>query len=69
MATRLGGAAEAERFVSVASELDANLALDPERLKRLRADARDAARQRDDDAARRWLSLEGTIAGRQFMGS
>ena len=48
---RLGGVAEAERFVSVASELDADLALDPERLKHLRADARDAGHQRDDDAA------------------
>jgi hypothetical protein len=67
MAPRLGGVAEAQRFVSVANELDANLALDPQRLDRLSADAREAGRQRDE-AARRWLSLEDTIARRQFMG-
>ncbi|MBB5753410.1 hypothetical protein [Prosthecomicrobium pneumaticum] len=68
-APMLGGTAEAERFVAVAEELDANVELPAERLKTLSAMAHEAgAGAREDAVARRWLSLEDQIARRRFMG-
>jgi hypothetical protein len=64
----LGGQAAAERFVSVAEELDANIELPVERLRALQGEARDASRQNDDEVSRRWLSLEDQIARRVYMG-
>ncbi len=54
-------------FVDIAEELDANQVLPLERLRVLRAAA--MAHRADDDAGRRWLSLEDQIARRIYMGA
>lgn len=63
----LGGAEAAAEFVALASELDAQQVIDPERLHALRRRA--AAHRAGDEAGRRWLSLEDQIARRIYMGA
>jgi hypothetical protein len=67
VAPLLGGEDAAHRFVRIAEELDANQRLPLDRLKALRRTAAD--HRSDDDAGRRWLSLEDQIARRIYMGS
>ncbi len=68
-AAMLGGNAEAERFVAIAEELDASAELPADRLKNLAAMAREAGSgSSDDEIARRWISLEGQITRRRYMG-
>ena len=63
----LGGAAAAAEFVAIAEELDAHQVMDPERLRALQRRA--AAHRAEDEAGRRWLSLEDQIARRRYMGA
>ncbi|MCX7300144.1 MAG: hypothetical protein NTX73_07145 [Rhodobacterales bacterium] len=63
----LGGVEAAKDFVAIAEELDAQQAMDPERLRALQGRA--AAHRADDEAGRRWLSLEDQIARRRYMGA
>jgi hypothetical protein len=63
----LGGVEAAEEFVAIAEELDAHQVMDPERLRALQRQA--AAHRADDEAGRRWLSLEDQIARRRYMGA
>ncbi|MFN8620367.1 MAG: hypothetical protein U0869_06435 [Chloroflexota bacterium] len=63
----LGGVDAAHEFVRIAEELDHNQHLAVDRLKGLRRAA--AAHRSDDEAGRRWLSLEDQIARRVFMGA
>lgn len=67
VAPLLGGEDAAHAFVRVAEELDANQRLPLDRLKALRHTAAD--HRSDDEAGRRWLSLEDQIARRIYMGS
>jgi hypothetical protein len=62
----LGGVDAAEEFISIAEEMDANQMLSADRLRTLRRAAMD--HRADDDAGRRWLSLEDEIARRVYMG-
>ena len=66
-APRLGGAEAAQHFVEIAEELDAHQTLDPDRLRSLRRSA--AAHRAEDEAGRRWLSLEDQISRRLYMGA
>jgi hypothetical protein len=63
----LGGPEAARRFVAIAEELDAHQRLPVERLNGLRRAA--AEHRSDDEAGRRWLTLEDRIARRTFMGA
>jgi hypothetical protein len=67
LAPLLGGPEAATEFVAMAEELDANQALPLERLRKLRRAA--MAHHADDDAGRRWLSLEDQVARRIYMGA
>jgi hypothetical protein len=67
VAPRLGGADAAAEFVAVAEEIDANQELPTDRLQALREAA--MAHRADDEAGRRWLSLEDHIARRIYMGA
>ncbi len=58
----LGGADAADEFIGIAEELDANQVLPLERLRSLQAAA--MAHRADDEAGRRWLSLEDQVARR-----
>ncbi|RMF32848.1 MAG: hypothetical protein D6754_17995, partial [Alphaproteobacteria bacterium] len=66
-APRLGGLDAAREFFAIAGELDANQVMDPERLRALANRA--AAHRAEDEAGRRWLSLEDQIARRRYMGA
>jgi hypothetical protein len=63
----LGGDEAAAEFVSIAEELDAHQVLPLERLRQLRAAA--MGHRADDEAGRRWLTLEDQIARRVYMGA
>ncbi len=63
----LGGVDAAHAFVRIAEELDANQRLPLDRLRALRHAAAD--HRSDDEAGRRWLTLEDQIARRMFMGA
>lgn len=67
VAPLLGGLEAADRFVAIAEELDRHQYLPLERLRALRREA--MAHRADDEAGRRWLSLEDQVARRIFMGS
>jgi hypothetical protein len=66
VAPLLGGMEAAAEFVAIAEEIDANQALPLERLRALRAAT--MAHRADDEAGRRWLSLEDTVTRRVYMG-
>lgn len=66
MAPLLGGVEAAQRFVAIAEELDGAQVMDPERLRALRRAA--AEHRSEDEAGRRWLSLEDQITRRIYMG-
>lgn len=68
VAPLLGGRDAADLFIAVADEVDAHQTLAPERLEALRRQVRDAGDAVSGEAARRWLTLEGQIAKRAFMG-
>jgi hypothetical protein len=63
----LGGRDAALEFVDIAEEIDANQVLPLERLGELRAAAME--HRADDEAGRRWLSLEDQITRRIYMGA
>jgi len=66
-APRFGGGEAARQFVAVAEEIDAHQRLPLERLASLKKIA--ASHRADDEAGRRWLTLEDQIARRIFMGA
>ena len=68
MAPRLGGQAEAERFIAIAEEVDANQQLPVARLAQLQSDALAAIATLADEPARRWLTLAEQIGRRRHMG-
>lgn len=68
VAPLLGGRDAADLFIAISGEVDAHQTLAPERLEILRRQAREAGNTVGDAASRRWLTLEGQIAKRQFMG-
>lgn len=68
LAPRLGGMAQAEDFVAIAGEIDANQSLPVARLGELQAKALGMAAALEGEPARRWLTLGEQIARRAFMG-
>lgn len=68
VASRLGGAAEAESFIGLMQELDAQQFMNPKRLFSIRDEAVDAARSQSGDAVRRWLWLADRANQRSYMG-
>jgi hypothetical protein len=68
LAPRLGGLAQAEDFVAIAGEIDANQSLPVARLSELQAKALGMAAALEGEPARRWLTLGEQIARRAFMG-
>jgi hypothetical protein len=66
VAPLLGGAVAAHEFVDIAEELDAHQVLPVDRLQALRRAS--MAHRADDEAGRRWLSLEDQITRRIYMG-
>jgi hypothetical protein len=66
VAPLLGGDDAASEFVSIAEEIDANRVLPLDRLRLLRAAA--MGHRADDEAGRRWLSLEDQVRRRIHMG-
>jgi hypothetical protein len=63
----LGGADAAHEFVDIAEEMDAHQVLPVDRLQALRRAS--MAHRADDEAGRRWLSLEDQITRRIYMGA
>ena len=63
----LGGPDASRAFVAIAEEIDAHQVLPRERLRTLRRSTMD--HRADDEAGRRWLSLEDHIARRLYMGA
>lgn len=68
VAPMLGGRAAADRFVAIASEIDANQTLPVERLAQLRQEALQECVDKTGEPARRWLTLGEQIARREYMG-
>lgn len=68
LAPRLGGPDRADRFVTIAEELDGTLVIAGERLAALASEAFATMAALDDAPARRWLTLGEQIARRQHMG-
>jgi hypothetical protein len=66
VAPLLGGIDAAHEFVDIAEEMDAHQVLPFDRLQALRRAA--MAHRADDDAGRRWLSLEDQVTRRIYMG-
>lgn len=66
-APRLGGQDAAIEFINIAEELDAHQNMAIERLQTLRRQTMD--HRADDEAGRRWLSLEDQITRRIYMGA
>jgi hypothetical protein len=66
VAPLLGGIDAAHEFVDIAEEMDAHQVLPFDRLQALRRVA--MAHRADDDAGRRWLSLEDQVTRRIYMG-
>lgn len=66
-AQRFGGQDAAIEFINIAEELDAHQNMAIERLQTLRRQAMD--HRADDEAGRRWLSLEDQITRRIYMGA
>lgn len=67
VAPRLGGDAAGQRFLEFVSQLDRNSTLDATSLRRIAAEANDAARHPDDEVARRWTWLAAKAQRRAFM--
>lgn len=67
VAPLIGGKDAARAFVTIAEELDAHQKLPVERLHALKRRAAD--HRADDDAGRRWLTLEERISRRIYMGA
>ena len=67
VAPLIGGKDAARAFVAIAEELDAHQKLPVERLHALKRRAAD--HRADDDAGRRWLTLEEQISRRIYMGA
>ena len=63
----LGGREAAHSFIAIAEEIDQHQTLPIERLYALRRTTMD--HRADDDAGRRWLTLEDQISRRIFMGA
>jgi hypothetical protein len=63
----LGGADAATEFVAIAEELDAHQVLPLDQLRELQAAVR--AHRANDEAGRRWLTLEDQVARRMYMGA
>lgn len=69
IAPRVGGTAEAERFIALMGELDNNQHLDVRDLDRVRGEALEGARSTSGDQLRRWLWLADRANQRRYMGS
>lgn len=69
IAQRVGGQAEAEQFVALMTELDANQVLDARRLEQIRGEALDGVRSTSGDQVRRWLWLADRANQRLYMGA
>jgi len=67
VAPLIGGRDAARAFVSIVEDLDAHQKLPVERLQALKRRAAD--HRADNDAGRRWLTLEDQIARRIYMGA
>jgi len=67
VAPLIGGKDAARAFVTIAEELDAHQKLPVERLHALKRRAAD--HRADDNAGRRWLTLEEQISRRIYMGA
>jgi len=67
VAPLIGGKDAARAFVAIAEELDAHQKLPVERLHALKRRAAD--HRADDEAGRRWLTLEEQISRRIYMGA
>ncbi|KQW06202.1 hypothetical protein ASC66_06640 [Leifsonia sp. Root4] len=68
VASRVGGAAEAESFIGLMQELDSQQFMAPKRLLSIRDEAVDAGRSQSGDAVRRWLWLADRANQRSYMG-
>jgi hypothetical protein len=68
VAPRLGGAQAAERFVSLAEELDGAQVLPVERLAAMQKETLSFAAAQEGRIARRWLTLTDQIGRRLHMG-
>ncbi|MFC4224251.1 glycoside hydrolase family 20 zincin-like fold domain-containing protein [Lysinibacter cavernae] len=68
IAPRVGGAGEAEAFISLMQEMDANQFLDVGRLTAIRDEALSAASSQSGEAVRRWLWLSERANQRVYMG-
>jgi hypothetical protein len=68
VAPLLGGRAAADRFVTIAEEIDAHQRLTVSHLAELRAEALRHSGATAGEAARRWLTLGEQIARREYMG-
>lgn len=68
VAPRLGGSAAARRYLEILEPLDPPARPALTGLEMLQAEAVDAARQLDDEAARRWLWLAERIARVRYQG-
>jgi hypothetical protein len=63
---RLGGDTAAERFLELVTTFDQNPTLDSFLLAKIQSEALDAARNQNDEIARRWLWLAEKAARRRF---
>ncbi len=68
VAPLLGGRAAADRFVTIAEEIDAHQRLTITRLAELRVEALRHSGATAGEAARRWLTLGEQISRREYMG-
>lgn len=68
LAPRLGGQQQAERFIAIAEEVDANQTLPVPRLTQLQGEALKIMALLEGEPARRWLTLGEQISRRRYMG-
>jgi hypothetical protein len=68
LAPRLGGQQQAERFIAIAEEVDANQILPVARLTELQGEALGIMALLEGEPARRWLTLGEQISRRRYMG-
>jgi hypothetical protein len=68
LAPRLGGQQQAERFIAIAEEVDANQTLPVARLQELQGEALKIMALLEGEPARRWLTLGEQISRRRYMG-
>jgi hypothetical protein len=69
VAPRLGGDTAAARFLDIVDDLDHSPTLDAATLSKMQGEALEAARDPDDEVARRWLWLADRSAQRRFTAT